>query len=384
MKRITILGSTGSIGTSTLDIVKNQKDKVTVTGLSTRSNINLLRDQIKEFKPAAISVWEDEKAKELQADIHIPVFHGIDGLIKLVKDTDSNLIVSSLVGGIGLEPTLEAIKCGKDIALANKEVLVMAGDLVMSEAQKYGVTIIPVDSEHSALAQCLYERSPEEVHKIIITASGGPFYNKGDLDLVTVSPQEALNHPRWTMGRKVTIDSSTLMNKGFEVIEASHLFNIPVDKIDVVIHPESIIHSMVEFVDGSVIAHMHVPDMRVPIQYALSWPVRWNKNYGILDFAAIKSLNFREPDHARFPALELAYEAARRGGTAPTVLNACDEVCVDEFMAGHIRFTDIVEVIKKVMEKHTIAVNPDLDMILGVDKWAREETKIECDRIRSL
>lgn len=329
MKKIIVLGSTGSIGKSTLDVARKNPERIKVCGLSTKGNVELLKKQIDEFKPEKVSI-------------------GGEGLLDLVR-MDADMVVSALVGSVGLNPTLEAIRSKKDIALANKEILVMAGELIMTEAKKAGVDIIPIDSEHSALLQCLWKRDPNEVKRLILTASGGPFYNRADLTDIT--PEMALQHPTWQMGRKVTIDSATLMNKGFEVIEASYLFGIPIDKIEVVIHPESIVHAMAEFIDGSVAAVMHIPDMRIPIQYALSWPERWDGGYGTLDLTKIATLNFFKPDLKKFPGLELAYNAGRAGGSLPAALSAADEICVERFLNGEIGFTDIVPAIKGEMER---------------------------------
>lgn len=377
VKNIIILGSTGSIGESALDVVRKNSDKLKICGLSTKKNTELLRRQIDEFKPSMVSVWDEKKAQELKNKIGsgIKVLSGMEGLIELAR-MDADLIVSALVGGIGLSPALEAIQSGKNIALANKEVLVIAGQLLQSEAKKHGVSIIPIDSEHSALMQCLWKRESHEIKKLILTASGGPFYRTSETDLKKITPEAALIHPTWKMGPKVTIDSATLMNKGFEVIEASWLFNIPIEKIDVVVHPESIIHGMVEFIDGSVSAFMHVTDMRVPIQYALSFPERWQNDYGTLDMAKIGVLHFEEPDKKRFPALELACAAGRIGGTMPAVLSAADEVCVEMFLAGKISFTDIPKIIKSIMDQHKFVKNPNLEDILSADKWAREKIMV--------
>lgn len=331
MKKIIILGSTGSIGESTLDVIRRNPGRFKVCGLSTKGNVELLHKQVEEFKPEKVSI-------------------GGEGLLELVR-MDADLVVSAMVGAVGLRPTLEAIRSGKDIALANKEVLIMAGEIIMTEAKKAGVNIIPIDSEHSAIMQCLWKRDPSEIKRLILTASGGPFYNR--TDLTDITPEMALQHPTWKMGRKVTIDSATLMNKGLEVIEASFLFGIPIDKIEVVIHPESIVHAMVEFIDGSVVALMHMPDMRIPIQYALSWPERWDGGYGVLDLTKIGTLTFTKPDLERFPALELAYKAARVGGSMPAALSVADEICVERFLKGEISFSDIVPAIKEVMEKVT-------------------------------
>lgn len=344
MKRIIILGSTGSIGESTLDVVRKNPDKLKVCGLSTKGNVELLQRQIEEFKPERVSI-------------------GGEGLLDLVR-MPADLVVCALVGSVGLRPVLEAIRSGKDVALANKEALVMAGEILMSEARRMGVNIIPIDSEHSAIMQCLWKRSPAEVRRLILTASGGPFYNREDLSCVT--PQEALQHPTWQMGPKVTVDSATLMNKGFEVIEAHFLFGIPVDRIDVLIHPESIVHAMVEFIDGSVVALMHMPDMRIPIQYALSWPQRWVGDYGILDLAEIKTLNFIKPDLNRFPALELAYKSVKIGGTMPAMLSVADEVYVDKFLNGEIGFTDIIRNVRYVVEHHKPIMDPTIEDILEI------------------
>jgi len=372
VKRIVILGSTGSIGRSTLDVIRNNSREIKIRGLSTKQNIDLLYKQIQEFKPSHVSVWDENKAEELKKRVgnSVIVYSGLNGLLNLAN-LESDLVVSSLVGGIGLEPTLAAIKSGKNIALANKEVLVMAGAIVQREAKRHKVSLIPIDSEHSALMQCLWKREPDEIKKVILTASGGPFYNKSYSELKKITPELALKHPTWKMGQKVTIDSATLMNKGFEVIEASFLFDIPIDKIDVVIHPESIVHAMVEFIDGSICAVMHNPDMKIPIQYALSWPKRWRGYYGIFNLTKIGTLSFIKPDFKKFPALELAYNAAKIGGTMPSVLSGADEVCVEKFLKGEIEFLDIVKYVKSVINMHKSVNDPSLDDILEADKWAR-------------
>lgn len=383
MKKIIILGSTGSIGESTLAVARAHPDKLKVAGLSTKSNIELLQQQIREFAPSAVAVWEKEKADILRDEFadEIDVYSGREGLLEFIDFVEADLAVCALVGAVGLEPTLAAVKSGRDIALANKEVLVMAGEIITREVKSAGVNLIPIDSEHSALWQCLQGRDPQEVKKLIITASGGPFHHLQDQDLSKVTPAAALRHPRWQMGTKVTVDSATLMNKGFEIIEASYLFNIPLDRIEVIIQPESIVHSLVEFVDGSIIAQMHVPDMRIPIQYALSWPERWSQAYGFLNLAQLGSLHFSQPDKKRFPALDLVYQVARQGGTMPAVLNASDEVCVQQFLAGQIGFSDIVPIITKVMARHEPVSQPEIDDILQTDKWAREETSAMCEKI---
>jgi 1-deoxy-D-xylulose-5-phosphate reductoisomerase len=375
MKKIVILGSTGSIGENTLFVARKNPDKIKVTGLSTRTNIELLLKQIEEFKPPFVAVWDERKADELKKKVSnkVTVLRGQEGLVRL-SEIDSDLVVSSLVGSVGLKPTLTAINTGKNIALANKEVLVMAGEIVKKAAKKNKVSIIPIDSEHSALLQCLWKRDREEVKKVILTASGGPFYNKNTDDLSKINPKQALMHPTWKMGPKVTIDSATLMNKGFEVIEARYLFDIPVEKIDVVIHPESIVHAIVEFVDGSVSACMHIPDMRIPIQYALSYPERWKGDYGAFDITRIGALHFLKPDIKKFPALGLACNAVKTGGAMPAVMSAADEVCVEKFLKSEISFLDIIKYVKKTMEAYKPVKNPSMNDILEKDKWARKKT----------
>lgn len=375
MKKVIILGSTGSIGKNALDVIRKNPDKISVAGLSAKKNIELLQRQIEEFRPSCVCVWDEEEAYELRKKIgNSPdVYTGMEGLLKLVNE-DADMVLSALVGGVGLKPILSAIKSGKDIALANKEALVMAGEILRSEAKKNRVNIIPVDSEHSALMQCLCGREADEINRLFLTASGGPFYNKKDMDMDKVTPESALMHPTWKMGKKITVDSATLMNKGFEVIEASFLFDIPVEKIEVIIHPESLVHGMAEFIDGSVSAFMHIADMRIPIQYALSYPDRWQADYGGLDLIKVGRLHFEKPDTKRFPALELAYTAGRRGGTMPAVLSAADEICVERFLSGQIGFSDIAEIIKNVMDEHKTVQNPTIDDILTADKWTRNVT----------
>lgn len=376
MKKIIILGSTGSIGRATLDVVRHNPDKLKIVGLSTKGNIKLLQRQIEEFKPTAIAIGEETEPINWEGK----TYPGIDGLTTLVTKTEADLVVSALVGAVGLRPTLAAILAKRDIALANKEILVMAGQIVMNEVRRQGVRLVPIDSEHSGLWQCLDNRNHKEIRQITITASGGPFYHKKELDLKKVSLEEALAHPTWQMGQKISIDSSTLMNKGFEVIEASILFGIPLDKISIVIHPESIVHAMVEFIDGTILAHMHMPDMRIPIQYALSVPSRWNNGFGGLDLTKVSALNFSRPDHAKFPAVRLAYSAGFTGGTMPAVLSASDEVSVEKFLNKQISFTDIIPIIDKVMHRHKPLENPTIDEIITADNWAREETLKECSK----
>lgn len=374
MKGISILGSTGSIGTQALDVIKHSGE-YKVMALTTNKNIELLEQQALEFSPKLVAVMNLDKSKILKDRLrgyNIKVVSGIDGLKEAAALAGTDIVITSVVGMIGLLPTLEAIKCGKKIALANKETLVTAGEIVMREALKNKVDIIPVDSEHSAIFQALSCGNKDEISKLILTASGGPFRGRNKQDLTHVRVEDALKHPNWTMGKKLTIDSATLMNKGLEVIEAKWLFNVSIEKIDVIIHPQSIIHSMVEYIDGSIIAHMGIPDMRIPIQYALTYPNRAKNRLNKLNFINVKELTFEVPDTKVFPCLELAYEAIKSGGTMPAVLNASNEVAVEMFLSNKIKFLEIPEIIHNVMTCHTTINNPTLDDILQSDKWARE------------
>ena len=379
MKRISILGSTGSIGTQTLDVVRKNKDKFEVVAISANSSVNLLLEQIKEFKPKYVAVYDENSAKKLKdiipSNIDIEVLSGMEGLVQISTLDEIDVLLTAIVGMIGLVPTLEAIKKGKTIALANKETLVTAGQLVMEEARKRNVDILPVDSEHSAIFQCLNGENSKEIESIILTASGGPFRGKSKQDLINVTKNEALKHPNWSMGRKISIDSSTLMNKGLEVIEAKWLFNVEPDKIDVVVHPQSIIHSMVQFVDSSIIAQMGCPDMKLPIQYALTYPERLLNDFERLDFSKLSSLTFEKPDLNTFPCLKLAYESLKMGGTYCTVLNAANEVLVNEFLEDRIKFYDIPYYIEKTLEAHKSIETPTLEEILNIDNWSREFVK---------
>lgn len=375
-KKISILGSTGSIGVQALDVARNLK--LEVLGLSAYSNIDLLEQQAVEFKPKVISVGSEELAIELGNRLRhqeIEIYYGIDGMNKVAALEGVDTVVTSVVGIAGLIPTMAAIKAGKNIALANKETLVTAGELVMSEAKKHGINILPVDSEHSAIFQCLMGNERSSVSKIILTASGGPFRGKSISELEKVTLAEALNHPNWSMGSKITIDSATLMNKGLEVIEAKWLFDMDLDNIQVIIHPQSIIHSMVEYVDGSVMAQMGSPDMRLPIQLALTFPHRSSNSFSRLNLLTSNNLTFEEPDYSSFPSLELAFEALRTGGTMPAAMNAANEVAVSLFLGGNIKFLDIPRIIDKVMEKHSVNISPSLDDIIEVDAWARQTVK---------
>jgi len=375
MKKLSILGSTGSVGTQTLDIVKNNSDEFNVVGLTTNKNIELLKKQINEFKPEAVAVMDNEKADELKQNVDINVYSGIDGIIKIATLNEVDTVVNSLVGSIGVRPTIEAIKSKKNIALANKETLVTAGSIVMYEVKKNNVDLMPIDSEHSAIFQCINGEQIKDINKITITASGGPFRNYSKEQLENVTVQDALNHPTWNMGNKITIDSATLMNKGFEVIETHWLYGIDYENIDVVVHPQSIIHSMVEFKDHSTLAQMSIPDMKMPIQYALSYPKRFSLNIKKLNLTEIKNLSFEKPNFELFTCLKFAYDAGKEGGTMPCVLNAANEIAVYAFLDNKIKFLDISKIINKMIEDHKIIKNPNLQQILETDRKIKEETQ---------
>ena len=375
MKKLSILGSTGSIGTQTLDIVKNNPHEFKVVGLTANKNIELLKNQINEFKPESVAVMDNEKADLLKEDVDINVYSGIDGIIKIAALDETDTIVNSLVGSIGVKPTVEAIRNKKNIALANKETLVTAGSIVMEEVKKNDVNLMPIDSEHSAIFQCLNGENIDDINKIIITASGGPFRDYTKQQLENVSVNDALNHPTWNMGNKITIDSATLMNKGFEVIEAHWLYGIGYKDIEVVTHPQSIIHSLVEFKDNSTVAQLSLPDMKMPIQYALSYPKRFELNVKKLNLTEVKNLSFEKPNFELFPCLKYAYDAGNIGGTMPAVLNAVNEVAVYAFLENKIKFLDIPKLINKMMDSHNVIKNPDLNQILDVDKKVKEDTK---------
>ena len=375
MKNISILGSTGSIGTQTLDIVKNNPDEFMVVGLTANKNIELLKNQINEFKPEAVGVMDEEKADLLKQNVDINVYSGIDGIIKIAALNEIDTVVNSLVGSVGVKPTVEAIRNKKNIALANKETLVTAGSVVMEEVKKNNVRLMPIDSEHSAIFQCLNNENVNDVNEITITASGGPFKNYSKAQLENVTVQDALRHPTWNMGNKITIDSATLMNKGFEVIEAHWLYDIPYEKVEVVIHPQSIIHSLVEFKDNSTLAQLSLPDMKLPIQYALSYPKRLPLNIKKLNLMEVKNLSFEKPNFELFPCLGYAYDAGNKSGTLPAVLNAANEAAVYAFLDNKIKFLDIHRLINKMMQKHNIIKNPNLNQILDVDKKIKEETQ---------
>jgi 1-deoxy-D-xylulose-5-phosphate reductoisomerase len=369
MKKIAILGSTGSIGTQTLDIVRTQKD-IKVTALAAGSNIVLLEQQIREFAPKLVCVWDQEKAKELALavkDLPVKVVTGIDGLLEAATEPEAEIVVTAIVGMIGIQPTIAAMKAGKDIALANKETLVTAGHIIMPLAEELGVKILPVDSEHSAIFQCLNGENGKQIHKLLLTASGGPFRGKTREELSNVEVEDALKHPNWSMGKKITIDSSTMVNKGLEVMEARWLFGVEMDQVQVVVQPKSIIHSMVEFIDGAVIAQLGTPDMKLPIQYALYYPERRYLPGERLDFWAMNQITFEKPDMINFPGLRLAYEAGRTGGSMPTVYNAANERAVAKFLNREIPYLAITDIIEGAMKGHTVKKNPTVEEILETE-----------------
>ncbi len=376
-KKIAILGSTGSIGISTLKVVRKLKPPFQVTGLTAYRNAKELARQIRIFRPrvAAIMDWKFfPQLKALTRGMPTRILAGEEGVMAVAAESGADLVLTAIVGAAGLKPTLSAIQKGKDIALANKETMVMAGEVVTREAQKSGSRILPVDSEHCAVFQCLAGAPPlSEVYKVLLTASGGPFRNLHRKHFHKITLKQALNHPTWRMGPKITIDSATLMNKGLEVIEAHFLFHMPFDKIDIVIHPESIVHSMVEFIDGSVLAQMGTTDMQIPIQYALTYPARARTPVERLDLTEISELHFEKPDRRKFPCVDLAYEAGKRGGTYPSVLNAANEVAVGRFLNREITFTQIPEMIEKTLARYRPLTNGTLDGILMADLWARKE-----------
>ena len=367
--RISILGSTGSIGTQTLDVVRKYPDRFRITALSCAGNIGLLEQQIREFRPLAAAVYDPKAAEELRAktkDLDIKIFSGMEGLVEITSGTEADIVVTAIVGMIGIVPTWEAIQAGRDIALANKETLVTAGHLIMDAARKKGVRILPVDSEHSAIFQALQGRADSKIRNLWITASGGPFRNMDAQELEQVTVKEALAHPTWQMGPKITIDSATMVNKGLEVIEARWLFDVSPDQIRVVIQPQSVIHSMVEYEDGSVIAQMGVSDMRIPIQYALTYPTHLPSPAKALDFTALKGLDFAPPRNDVFKGLPLALEALKKGGSMPCVFNAANEWANARFREGLLRFPEIYDVISYAMSRHQILDHPSLEDILAL------------------
>ena len=372
MKKIAILGSTGSIGTQTLDVVREHSDELQVVALAAGSNKERLKEQIKEFHPKVVSLSDEKKAQELKEELageQVEVVCGMEGLIEVAGADSADVVVTAVVGMMGILPTMEAIKKGKDIALANKETLVTAGHLIIPMAKEYGVSILPVDSEHSAIFQSLQGEPKAALDKILLTASGGPFRGKSAEFLETVTLEDALNHPNWSMGPKITIDSSTMVNKGLEVMEAKWLFGVDYSQIEVVIQPQSIIHSMVQYVDGAIIAQLGTPDMRVPIEYALFYPERRSLSGDRLDFSKLSQITFEKPDYKVFRGLSLAIEAGKTGGTMPTVFNAANERAVAKFLKGEIKYTDIVRSIEKCMNAHKVSAHPDLEEILATEQW---------------
>lgn len=372
MKKIAILGSTGSIGIQTLDVIRAHSDELEVVALAAGSNKERLKEQIREFHPELVSLSDEKKAQELKEELAgeaVEVVCGMDGLIEVAGIDSADVVVTAVVGMMGILPTMEAIRKGKDIALANKETLVTAGHLIIPMAREYGVSILPVDSEHSAIFQCLQGEPKKALDKILLTASGGPFRGKNAEFLETVTLEDALNHPNWSMGPKITIDSSTMVNKGLEVMEAKWLFGVDYSQIEVVIQPQSIIHSMVQYIDGAVIAQLGTPDMRVPIEYALFYPERRSLPGDRLDFSKLSQITFEKPDYKVFRGLSLAIEAGKTGGTMPTVFNAANERAVAKFLKGEIKYTDIVRSIEKCMDAHKVSAHPDLEEILATEQW---------------
>lgn len=374
MKKISILGSTGSIGTQTLDVVRFNRD-IQVTAMAAGSNIGLLEKQIREFNPVLACVWDEEKAKELKEnikDLPVKVVSGMDGLLEAATEKEAEVVVAAVVGMIGIRPAIAAMEAGKDIALANKETLVTAGHIIMPLAKKKKVSILPVDSEHSAIFQCLNGEKRDQIEKILLTASGGPFRGRTRDEMRDIQVEDALKHPNWAMGRKITIDSSTMVNKGLEVMEARWLFDVDMDQVQVVIQPKSVIHSMVEFKDGAVMAQFGTPDMRLPIQYALYYPERKYLPGERLDFWALNQIAFEKPDFDNFPALSLAYKAGKAGGSLPTVFNAANEYAVGQFLDRKISYLAIVDMIQRAMEGHRVIENPTVEQILETERETYE------------
>lgn len=370
MKNIAILGSTGSIGTQTLDVARKNED-LRVVAVSAGKSVEKLEEQIREFHPILAAVWDEKAARDLKtriADTDTKVVSGMEGLLELASMPESDILVTAIVGMIGIRPTMEGIRAGKDIALANKETLVTAGHLIMPMAREYGVSILPVDSEHSAIFQAIHGEENKEIHKLLITASGGPFRGRTTEELRNVTVADTLKHPNWVMGRKITVDSATLVNKGLEVMEARWLFDMDLDHIQVVVQPQSIIHSMVEFKDGAIMAQLGTPDMRLPIQYALYYPHRRYLDGDRLDFTKLHEITFEVPDMETFRGLPMAIQASREGGSMPTVFNAANELAVKKFLEEKIGFLDIYEIIAQSMERHKKIEHPDLDEILSVEQ----------------
>jgi 1-deoxy-D-xylulose-5-phosphate reductoisomerase len=385
MKKLSVLGSTGSIGVSTLTIAEQFPDRFRVVALAAGKNLTKLKEQIHLFKPELVSLTNEADARDLRSQLgefRGEIVWGSDGLLAVATHPEAEMVMSALVGAVGLAPTLAAIRAGKTIALANKEALVISGELMTREARKYGVQILPVDSEHNAIFQALHGHQREQVKRIILTASGGPFLRRPAEELPSVTVAEALKHPTWKMGSKITIDSATLMNKGLEVIEARWLFNLPPEQVAVIVHPQSIVHSMVEYIDGSVLAQLGIPDMTIPISYILAYPERLPLTHlPSLDLAAAQQLTFAQPDFGKFPCLQLAYDALARGGTCPAVLNAANEVTVESFLAEEIRFTDIAALNRQVLDAHIPQPVNNLEELLAADRWARAYARAALARV---
>ncbi len=375
MKNVVLLGCTGSIGTSAIKVAEDLPDQIRLLGLAAGNNVELLLEQTRKHRPEAISILDPKKAKELRDALGTAtrVFAGADGLVQLATLPEADIVLIAIVGTAGLRPALEAIRAGKDIAVASKEILVMAGEIVMREAGERGVRVLAVDSEHSAIFQCLDGKPSASVRKLWLTASGGPFRATPKEEFASITVERALKHPSWVMGRKITIDSATLFNKGLEMIEARWLFDIEIDRVSVVVHPQSVVHSMVEFVDGSMLAQLSTPDMCLPIQYALTYPDRVASSRVQTDLAKLGSLTFEEPDPDRFPSLQLARRAGEAGGTMPAVLNAANEVAVEAFVDQQINFPQISETVGHTMQRHQVIPHPSLDQILQADAWARHQ-----------
>jgi len=385
MKNLSILGSTGSIGCNALEIVEMFPGRFTVKALAAKNNTTLLASQVEKFNPEIVVVFDETRALELKSMLRsgsgVEIMYGQDGYKHAATHDSVDMVVTAVVGSAGLIPTIAAIEAGKNIALANKETLVMAGEIVIKRAAINSVKILPIDSEHSAIFQCIAGNRRQDLDKILLTASGGPFLNRPENEFVKIRPKDALNHPTWRMGKKVSVDSATLMNKGLEIIEAKYLFGFSHEMIEVLIHPQSLIHSMVSFKDGAVMAQLGIPDMKGAIAYALSYPERLALEQPLPDFAGIGALTFEKPDFNKFPCLDLAYKACQTGETLPAVLNAANEVAVQAFLKQHIPFVTIPEVIEKTMESHTVVTDPALDDILESDRWAREQARNLIDRI---
>ncbi len=375
MKKIAILGSTGSIGTQTLEVARYYHEDIQVTALAAGSNITLLEQQIREFHPSLVAVWKEENAAKLRtqvADSSVKVVSGMEGLLEVATQAESEILVTAIVGMIGIQPTIAAIKAGKDIALANKETLVTAGHIIMPLAKQCHVDILPVDSEHSAIFQCLNGESHGAVDKILLTASGGPFRGKNEEFLSHVQVEDALKHPNWSMGHKITIDSASMVNKGLEVMEAKWLFDVEIENVEVVVQPQSVIHSMVQFQDGAVIAQLGTPDMKLPIQYALFYPERRYLPGKRLDFGALTSIQFEKPDMQVFRGLSMAYQVGKEGGSLPTVFNAANEYAVARFLERRIQFLDIYQMIEMCVDAHKKIENPSVEEILEAEQWTYE------------